>query len=329
MRQNELEEWVLRIADRVNTKQPIEDSRVELKSDWIDPIKAARRIAGHANAAHGEDILWVIGIDEDNGVVGASKQEQHEWLKKVENSFDDICPELRIEPLVVSVDAKSVVAFLFSTSRAPYVVSNPAYGSQGGGPVEREIPWRSATGIRSAKRSDLIRLLGPVERRPKIEIVSGFLQVSETGATQTNNAGSVFESRLYMDIYVTYRAAGDLVIPFHRCHGSISLLNSGERSELNSIQLQRSRRGVHMQDSRDPTPNVSISPQDVIIKGPGMVQINALLPDMDVSPGFSEKANVSISLRPVDSDESIDISTDFVKSEDDKNLYITYEYIST
>ena len=41
-----------------------EDARVELKADWIDESKMARRLAGHANAANGEHVLWLFGVDE-------------------------------------------------------------------------------------------------------------------------------------------------------------------------------------------------------------------------------------------------------------------------
>ena len=64
MRSHEIESWAYDIIERVQKHQPIEDSRVELKSEWIDATKAARQIAGHANASHGEPILWLIGIDE-------------------------------------------------------------------------------------------------------------------------------------------------------------------------------------------------------------------------------------------------------------------------
>ena len=64
MKQHQIEVWVLDIVEKVEDGQPVEDSRVEFKSDWIPPEKAARRIAGHANAARGENTLWVIGLDE-------------------------------------------------------------------------------------------------------------------------------------------------------------------------------------------------------------------------------------------------------------------------
>jgi predicted DNA-binding transcriptional regulator AlpA len=53
VRPMELEAKVLRLAERIEAKQPIEDSLVEVKAEWIDPLRAARRLAGHCNAARG------------------------------------------------------------------------------------------------------------------------------------------------------------------------------------------------------------------------------------------------------------------------------------
>lgn len=57
MRLSEIEAWALAIADRVIARQPVEDDRVELKAAFIEPDKAARRLAGHANAARGSSLL--------------------------------------------------------------------------------------------------------------------------------------------------------------------------------------------------------------------------------------------------------------------------------
>ena len=66
MNSTQIESWALRIIDIVKKGQPNEDFLVELKRDWIDKDKAARRIAGHANAARGENILWLIGVDDNS-----------------------------------------------------------------------------------------------------------------------------------------------------------------------------------------------------------------------------------------------------------------------
>src|SRR2546428_9721512 len=69
MKVEQLEAWVLAVVDQVPNGHRVEDSRVELKSSWPIPAEAARRIAGHANASGGAPIPWIIGLDEQRGVV--------------------------------------------------------------------------------------------------------------------------------------------------------------------------------------------------------------------------------------------------------------------
>jgi hypothetical protein len=64
-RTHEIESWALNVIDRVLAKQSIEDDRVEAKAIWPDDTKkTARQLAGQANAARGEPILWLIGVEE-------------------------------------------------------------------------------------------------------------------------------------------------------------------------------------------------------------------------------------------------------------------------
>ncbi|HLX69846.1 MAG TPA: hypothetical protein VKV04_09495, partial [Verrucomicrobiae bacterium] len=120
MKPNEIEAWALRVLEKVENHSPIEDSLVELKADWLDAPKAARRIAGHANAARGESILWLIGVDEEKGVVGANRQELSSWFSTVQSHFDGITPDL--QTINVAYKEKTVAALCFNTSRAPFVV---------------------------------------------------------------------------------------------------------------------------------------------------------------------------------------------------------------
>ena len=106
MRAHEIENWALNIIHRIQCGQPTEDSRVELKRDWPDdPWKAARRIAGHANAARGEAILWLIGADEASGAVpGVNYSEFSRWFGPVSAAFDELAPS----PLSLNVPFSGV-----------------------------------------------------------------------------------------------------------------------------------------------------------------------------------------------------------------------------
>jgi hypothetical protein len=162
MKSRQIERWALEVIERAEAHQPIEDSKVELKAEWpADPARAARRIAGHANAARGEHILWLIGIDEDKGVIGANYAEMSDWLAGISKQFNELTPRC-YDLNVPTKDGKTVVALVFETDRAPYVVKNPAFGNTTGEGVKFEVPWREGTIIRSATRSDLMLLFTDV-----------------------------------------------------------------------------------------------------------------------------------------------------------------------
>ncbi|HEV3146901.1 MAG TPA: ATP-binding protein, partial [Gemmataceae bacterium] len=152
-----------RVIEALRKGAPVEDSRVELKAQWPDPKKAARQIGGHANAAHGEPVLWLIGVDEKGSIVGADREEMSKWWPQVESQFDGLAP--RIVDLNIPVDGVTVVALKIESDRAPFVVNNPAAN------MDKEVPWREGTRVRSARRADLIRLLEPVEKLPEIDLL--------------------------------------------------------------------------------------------------------------------------------------------------------------
>ncbi len=81
LRPHEIELLANRIITRLQSGQPTEDDAlVELKAEWPDPAKAARRIAAHANSARGERIVWLLGIDEGRrSVPGVEATAPAQW----------------------------------------------------------------------------------------------------------------------------------------------------------------------------------------------------------------------------------------------------------
>lgn len=170
MRAAEIEAWARNVVDRVNAKLRVEDSRVECKGTWIEPEKAARRIAAHANAARGEGVLWIMGLDETVGVTGVQVTEFADWWARVRAQFDQgIAPSVQDVAVPLGED-KSIDALFMETDRAPYVVRNPGFG-RGGDVREFEVPWREGTALRTASRADLLRVLVPRLREPGIEVM--------------------------------------------------------------------------------------------------------------------------------------------------------------
>jgi len=266
-RNAELEARVLSIVGRLRARQPIEDRRVELKRGWIDPAKAARRLAGHANAARGDDILWVVGLDEgaSEPVVGADETEFSVWHSQVTRCFIEMVPT--IESLNVPVDGVTLVALLIDSSRAPYVVKNPAYGLPGGGAVEYEVPWREATSIRSARRSDLLRLLVPVAATPIVQVLDGEVELRRPGE---------LEERFYnlsVNLYLRVAPlAQPLIFPDHDAEVIFSIGN--EEIWLRECKLTDCRSPVPMA-SPSIAGSVAPSPVDTSQRGHGQLVVHA------------------------------------------------------
>jgi hypothetical protein len=144
MREIDIEHRILQIVDQIRKKAPVEDDRIELKAEWIDPIKAARRIAAHANSSYGEYILWVMGLNENKGAVGVEKEEFSNWWATVKSQFEGLAPTVQM--VNVPTEGITLVGLLFDTTRSPFVVKNPAFGQPNSGSIEYEVPWREGGG---------------------------------------------------------------------------------------------------------------------------------------------------------------------------------------
>lgn len=256
MKDHEIEAWALRVIDDVKNGKLSEDSRVEVKSGWLSADRAARRIAGHCNAARGEYVLWVIGVDEKKKtVVGADENELSNWWAQVQSEFDGLSPCLT-DRLVYSGD-KTVCALLFDTSRRPFVVKNPA-----GGAVELEVPWREGTAVRSARREDLIRVLSPLEHQPEFELLNANLWADRQHVNDPKRLHYLWHLTISGYLYV--KPGASFVIPFHLIEGRLEV-----ESYPDAIGFDAA--GVAPQDQSSDT--MECLNQQLTVKGPGAVQV--------------------------------------------------------
>jgi hypothetical protein len=289
MKSIEIESWALRVLERVENHQPAEDSRVELKAEWPgDYAKTARQLAGHANAARGENLLWLIGADEARGIVGANNQELSDWLAKLQSPFDSLYPALE-RCFNVPYKDKTVVALCFDTSRVPYVVRNPAFGKPEGGPAKFEVPWREGNSTRSATRSDLVLLLAPLVRMPKIEILKG--HVAYTISQRTDD--SYFACTL--DLYFVPLDGSCLTFPFHKVNTALSgageLISENFSIHMGSWASITDEHNMMLNGLSDryeklagPSDNIQATEDELFVKGAGRIAILAdtLKPHRDV-----------------------------------------------
>ncbi len=232
MNRVEISAWALNIIERVEKGQPFEDSVVELKSEWPkDPAEAARQIAGQANAARGAPILWLIGVHQRKGVVGVLYEELSTWWPQVRALFDEqLAPAM--QDVNVPLSGKTVVALLFETDYAPFVVKNPLYNKPGEKTwIKFEVPWRVGTSTWSATRADLLRLLVPRQRLPDVEVLSGELRVQRQETSPEVN----WLWNLEMGLYITPSTKELVCIPFHRC--AVALEIEGMQLSFDKVRL--------------------------------------------------------------------------------------------
>lgn len=300
MTSQQIEMWASRVIDAVNSGHPSEDHRVELKSNWPPPEKAARLIAGHANAARGEDILWLIGVDEKIGVTGADANNLANWYPSVEAFFNELAP--RLTDINMPVLGKTVVALLFETDRAPFVVKNPDYG-KGGVVVQLEVPWRENTATRTARRSDLIRLLSPLDGLPDIEILESKLysRAKQQDLYEDLNFSGVFSFTSVL--YLVPKTSRRIVFPFHKMQISWEIKGIVPKTNFSQpivyLDIYETGEMLFFRDSPVPENKslATITQTELIVDGPCSFRLNTSLSNLKISKeAIGKDVDISIHL---------------------------------
>lgn len=216
----EIELWALEVLERVTHGNFHEDSLVELKRELPDSYRAARRIAGHCNAARGETVLWIIGVDENTGVTGCRLADLAKTLPSIWQHFESEPPESC--EVSIGFSGTACTALAFSALRVPYMVKNPSFGSEAGHVIEAEIPWRDGTRIRTARRDEVLRLLIDYSHSPQVEFLSGkVFAISPDNISHKMKEGFV-PIRIQIEFYVMPRTKDSIVIPRHRIRGCLT-----------------------------------------------------------------------------------------------------------
>jgi hypothetical protein len=302
MRSFDLEAWILSVIEITNAGHLPEDSRVELKSEWPDPTKAARRLGGHANSCQADHVLWIIGLKEGVGVVPFESVDTAEWFSRITRQFDGVAPN--VQDLIVPTSSGPVVGLLFSTDRRPFVVVNPAFGSVSGAVISREVPWREGTRVRSAQRTDLINMLASSVASPHLEVLRVKAKLEKSPGRERSPGTHLQEIQyephfawtLSIKLYVTPRQQELLVFPVHR---SSLLLRVSDRQKVMtrlkySIQRFYGGSGSTIADSH----TISRTSTEALINGPGVLEISGELFEPPYDFQFDEAVNVTFSVRP-------------------------------
>ncbi len=270
MKPSQVEYWALQVIDTVRSRRRVEDSRVECKREWPPDLATwADQLAGHANAAAGEPILWLIGVDERAGEVpGAASRELADDWPSVQARFDGDPPRCLVDVNVSPDPETTVPALLFETTGAPYVVRNPNVT----GTRDRAglwVPWREGTATRPARHADLIRILVPRLRLPEVEVIAASATATFFYGSPRNRQREEDPKRLSLqwgfvaELYVTPTTDDATVIPFHRVSAALEF----PTSKL-AFRLVLGADRFH-------SPHVAITDDEIILTGPAVVRASA------------------------------------------------------
>lgn len=302
MKRTEVELWVQRVLRQVTAGAGAEEQYVELKREWpTDFAKVARRIAGHANSALGEPVLWLIGVDERHKTVATPPSEDPaKWYAQVRAQFADAwAPDLTIHN-IPHADA-TISALLFTTEGAPYIVKAPQ--------DRLEVPWRDSTAVRSARRAELFWLLSDAIRLPDMEVLYAEVHCSA-------NKKVAQRVKAQCAIYATPRSSKPIFFPYHKMSMTLSWPGASYELALRDVWAD--------EDTRAGTPRRSLQHKQIecdgvqlTIGGPGFAEVHASgetaqAVNTDVSP-----LELRVRLSPAGSDTAVTLTARVTLEKDD------------
>ena len=311
MTRTQIEAWALGAIENALAGRHTEDSGVELKSDWPkDHARAARQIAAHANAAHGEPILWIVGVDERaRCLADPTVIEIADWWAQVRKCFCEVIPELT--HVNVRISDKAVCALCFLTDRAPYVVRHA-----GGDDKSFDVPWREGNGTRSATRGELLRMLASNVPVPDIEVIGGEVtaefETESDGARPTRVSWSV-----WLTIYVSPPTNANLAIPTRRCSGSINVPSWDWPDHpdiiLANFDLQApAASAISFRGKGQPyETRIRKGANEIFVDGAGQVEVRAYGTSSLPRQSFTSSARVTVQLRATNVDKAVGFTADF------------------
>lgn len=310
-RRVDVEAQVLEVIERIRRGQSVEDDlTVEVKAEAQPTQRIARRIAGHANAARGVPILWIMGVDEkraDAPITGSSIDLAN-WWPQLEAHFDErFAPPY--QAVSIPVDGRTVLALDMETDRGPFVVKIPDSDLL-------EVPYRGSTRIRSARRSDLLRMLTTAARRPRIEVQAAEVirSIDQAGGPTVTMTVEVYW-HLPMGQEIVLRDADASATLWHfsdaRTEAAKVSLHVPRQRSMRLLR-QRSGGGVGEDDGRRYTSRSG--EEQLILDGPGPGSISAVWTDEPEGISTGRRVQGRVSCRVVGDD--VDVTAEFSATRD-------------
>ncbi len=220
---------------------------------WPKPALAARRLAGMANTARGNPLLWIIGLDRHGKRRRCDLSGLTKWQVSLRPHFDGLMPEMH-GLAVTGSDGASCVVLGIETTRAPFVVRMKS-------PVGAlEVPWfdREQREVRSASRLDLVRLFTPLGELPHFEVLEAELTFFRNVHARTK---ATYRWTLDAALYIVPRGDARIVVPLHGCRASVEIPQANFSSRGMEIHLTADKQ----------SPGVRVTESALLIEGMGRV----------------------------------------------------------
>ncbi len=277
------------------------DAQAACFPSWPGPPRvAARRLAAHANAARGRDVLWLVGLPPRGGAPRRSQPDIKQlsgWLDQVQPFFDGLAPRISgfnvpVGKTTDQAPARQVVVLHIETTRAPFVIRR---GNT------TEVPWLDDGNapVRPAGRSELIKLLSPLEDLPKFEVLDAELTFYKNPHTGLASK-AVYRWTLDGSLYVMPHAEDRLVIPLHRCRGSLSNMEGSFRSEATDLNLTADKS----------SPAIRITESAALIEGLGRIFVYCCGSTAQAQVPLHDALSLVFDLVPAGSDQSATFSAE-------------------
>ena len=256
------------------------------------PLAAARRLAAHANAARGRDLLWLVGVRHGKAT-GAEASGLEAWLAGVGRHFDGLAPRVTAYnvPSGRAWRGRSVhvVALHIETARAPFVIR------LAGGQPSYDVPWYDGSdgAVRSAGRLELVKLLAPLQDLPRFEVLEAELTFYHNPHA-ASSARDFYRWTLDGSLYVVPAGETRVVVPLHRCHGGIASGDGRFASEGTDLNLTADKG----------SPAVRVTESAALIEGLGRVFVYGCGATGHREIAWQEKMSVRFDLLPAGEDRA-------------------------
>ncbi len=230
---------------------------------WPRPAAAAaRRLAGQANWARGQDLLWIVP--------GTTLTQVEAALAAAAAHFEGLAPAWTVHRLALE-GGKVATVTRIETGRAPFVVR-----ASGG---RLETPWLEPGEAkpRSAMRLDLVRLFTPRAELPQVEVLEASLSFYHNTQPRVR---TTFRWSADAALYLIPREASRLVVPLHRFRVAVELPAAGFMGRATEVNVTADRQ----------SPAVRVTESAVLVEGIGRLFL--------FTTGTTERADLDLANTP-------------------------------